>query len=190
MSVGTNTIIDHANGDNHVEISVTLYLLLTLQVFIFVCCTNSGQSLVAFEFRPANANGVLTACVGDHVSLTCSHDNDASGVTRWIFSSPIDCSVTIDHNPPIVTRPCGPFTFQDVTEIQPNGLFNSTAVAIASVSMTGAIAECRDSSGDVYNQIGTTLICIIGKIVIIDSMVAHRLLFIFKLKINQVIWWS
>ncbi len=94
----------------------------------------------------------------------CSHDNDANAVTRWVFSPPIDCSETIVHNPPITTRPCGPFTFQDITEIRPNGLFNSTAVATASVSMTGAIAECRDSAGDVYNQIGTTSICIIGKI--------------------------
>ena len=133
-------------------------------MFIFVFYTNSGWSLAAFEFRPANANGVLTACVGDPISLKCSHNNDVTGITRWIFSSPIDCSETIDHNPPIITRPCGPFSFQDVNEIQPNGLFNSTAVAIASASMTGAIAECRDSSGDVYNQIGSVSICIIGKL--------------------------
>ena len=144
-------------------------MTLSLQIFIFVCYATSGLSLVAFEFSPANDNGVLTACVGDHISLMCSHDNDANGVTRWIFSPPIDCSVTIDHNPPIATLPCGPFTFQDITEIRPNGLFNSTAVATASTSMTGAVAECRDSSGEVYNQIGTTSICIIGKIVIINK---------------------
>lgn len=135
---------------------------------------------MAFEFSPANSNGVLTTCVGEHVSLTCSHDNSATGITRWLFSSPIDCSETIDHNPPINTRPCGPFTFQDVTEIRPNGLFNSTAVAIASTSMTGAVAECRDSSGEVYNQIGTTSICIIGKLRLLITA-AHRLSLIFFL---------
>ena len=119
----------------------------------------------------------------------CSHDNDANGITRWIFSTPIDCSETIDHNPPIITRPCGPFTFQDITEIRPNILFNSTAVAIASTSMTGAVAECRDSSGDVYNQIGTASICIIGKFVNSVLMINDdRNNITLITKISQVTW--
>ena len=157
----SSNTIDYENCRWKLTIAINF---LSLQIFILVCCTSCGQSLVAFEFSPANTNGVLAACAGDHISLTCIHDNDATGITRWIFSSPIDCSQTIDHNPPILTRPCGPFTFQDITEIRPNGLFNSTAVATAASSMTGTTAECRDSSGDVYNQIGTASICIIGKI--------------------------
>ena len=81
-------------------------MTLSLQIFVFVCYATSGLSLVAFEFSPAHDNGILTTCVGDHISLMCSHDNDANGVTRWIFSPLIDCSVTIDHNPPISTLPC------------------------------------------------------------------------------------
>ena len=93
------------------------------------------------------------------LSITCTQLNNYLE-TPLIFSPPIDCSETVDHSTPISTCPCGPSTFQDITEIRPNGLFNSTAVVTASVSMTGAvnIAECRDSSGEVYNQIGTTSI--------------------------------
>ena len=129
--------------------------------------TLPGLTLESFHFTPADTNGVLTACVGNRISLTCTHDNDANGVTRWVFSPPIDCSETIDHNPPVFTRPCGPFLFSNITTIGSSDLFISTAFAtVSSVSMSGTVAECRDSSGDVYNQIGSVLICIIGKYII------------------------
>ena len=135
---------------------------------IVVLHTLPGLTLESFQFEPAGANRVLTACVGNRISLTCTHNNDANGVTRWVFSPPIDCSETIDHNPPVFTRPCGPFTFSNITTIGSSDLFNSTAVATASrMSMNGTVAECRDSSGDVYNQIGSVTICIIGKVNII-----------------------
>ena len=137
-----------------------------MQVFtILVMYTMPGMTLRTFQFTPAGVNGVLSACVGNRISLTCTHDNDATGVTRWIFSPPIDCSETIDHNPPIFTRPCGPFVFNNISRIGSNDLLSSTAItAEASASMSGSVAECRDSSGDVYNQIGIASICIIGKV--------------------------
>lgn len=128
--------------------------------------TLPGLTLESFQSTPADASGMLTACVGNRISLTCTHDNDANGVTRWVFSPPIDCSETIDHNPPVFTRPCGPFSFSNITTIGSSDLFSSTAFAtVSSVSMSGTIVECRDSSGDVYNEIGSVLICIIGKYV-------------------------
>ena len=106
----------------------------------------------------------LIACVGHQILLTCSHDNDASGITRWIFSPPVNCSTAIDHNNPLSTFPCGPFMFQKVTELTSDALlFNSTVVATASASMSGTVVECRDSTGRTFNQIGYITLCIIGK---------------------------
>lgn len=123
-----------------------------------------GLTMSTFKFSPVDASGGLTTCVGSRITLMCSHDNDANGITRWLFSPPIDCSETIDHNPPIFTRPCGPFVFHNVSEIGQSDVFNSTAIAtVASTSMSGTFAECRDSSGEVYNKIGSISICIIGK---------------------------
>ena len=111
-----------------------------------------------------SGSGTLLVCVGHQISLTCSHENGATGTTRWIFSSPVDCSRAIDHNNPYSTDPCGPFIFKNVTELTSDAvLFNSTAVATASASMSGTVVECRDSSGRTFNQIGNITLCIIGK---------------------------
>ena len=115
------------------------------------------------ESTPVHVDGVLTACVGHQILLTCSHDNDATGTTQWIFGPPVDCSRAIDHNNPFSTDPCGPFMFQNVTELTPDAVFfNSTAIATASASMSGTVVECRDSPGREFNQIGNITLCIIG----------------------------
>ena len=145
---------------------VTTVSIPYLQVIaIMIWHTMPGTlGMSSFESTPAHIGGVLMACVSDQISLTCSHDNDDRGVTRWIFSPPVDCSETINHNDPISAQPCGPFTFQDVTEkTQDTILFNSTAVATANASMNGAIVECRDGSGSAFNQIGNVSLCIIDQ---------------------------
>ena len=106
---------------------------------------------------------MLAACAGDQISLTCSHDDLISGTTRWIISQPVNCSETIDHNPPISTNPCGPFTFRDVSMLTPDTVLSSTAVAAANTSITGTVVECRDSAGIFYDSIGNITLCIIGK---------------------------
>lgn len=120
--------------------------------------------LCLFESVPTDYDdsGMLTACAGDQISIRCSHDNLATGATRWIFEPPIDCAEAIDHNPPISTHPCGPFTFHGVTEL-PQVPLHSTAEATASASMSGAVIECRDSGGLRFNTIGNLTLCIIGK---------------------------
>ena len=107
---------------------------------------------------------MLTVCIGEQISLTCSHDNAANGVTQWIFSPPVDCIRAITHSDPLSRAPCGPFTFQNITELTLDTvLLNSIAVAMTSASMSGTVVECRDSSGTVFNQIGNISLCVIGK---------------------------
>ena len=120
-------------------------------------------ALSSFESTPAHTSGVLIACAGNQISLTCSHDNLDSGTTRWVFSQPVDCSETIDHNPPIFTDPCGSFTFQDVSELAPGTVLHSTTVATANTSMTGAVVECKDSAGILSKIIGNITLCVIGE---------------------------
>ena len=112
---------------------------------------------------PASTDGILTTCVDHPVILTCSHDNHANGITRWIFSTPVDCTETIDHNPPIYIDQCGPFSFENVTEIGSSCFLNSTAVAQVNASMRGTVIECRDSSGTVFNTFGNISLCVISK---------------------------
>ena len=116
------------------------------------------------QTTPSHVDGVLTVYSGDRISLKCSHNNLMSGVTRWSFTAPLSCSeAIIDHNPPITTSPYGQFTFQDVTEIMLGRLLNSTAVATATSVMSGAVVECRDSTGLAPNLIGRVTLCVTGR---------------------------
>ena len=117
----------------------------------------------SFTSTPAHVGGVLKACVGDQISLTCSHDDiRGNDQTRWLFSPPVDCDFLIDHFQPNNAQPCGPFTLQDVSETTGGMVLNSTVVVSASTSISGTVAKCRDSAGDMFNQIGSTSICVIG----------------------------
>ena len=117
----------------------------------------------SFTSSPAHVSGVLKTCVGDQLSLTCSHDDSmGNGITRWLFSSPVDCNFLIDHSAPNGAQPCGPFTLQGISETG-DSVLNSTVVTQTSTSLSGTVAECRDASGMSYNQIGSTSICVIGK---------------------------
>ena len=120
------------------------------------------------ESSPVNINGKLTACVGDQISLTCSRNIDlGSAVTRWTITSPtIPCDSVINHISPVSIGHCGPFVFQDVTDISgPIINLSSTAVATANVSMSGAVVQCFTSQIVlVANEIGPNItLCIPGK---------------------------
>ena len=124
-----------------------------------------GKALSLLESVPGHINGVVTVYSGNKVSFRCSHDNLVSGVTRWSFSAPLDCNeAIIDHNPPITTSQCGQFTFENVTVIMIGSLLSSTAVATANTAMSGAVIECRDSTGISPNLIGRITLCVAGEI--------------------------
>ena len=111
---------------------------------------------------------LLIACAGDKISLTCSHSNSDNGVTLWTFTPSNHCNrtrVPIDHINPDGVPPCGPFMFENITRISPTTptALSSTVVFIANESISNTLVECRDSVGDVYNQVGNITICVIGK---------------------------
>ena len=115
-------------------------------IIIAVTQWQGASSISTLESTPPAMNGVLTVFAGQQISLTCSHDNIVTAGTRWIASPPVSCMTDISHigtNPPS-PPPCGPFMFEEITPTHPVPLyFNSTAVAVATVSMTGTNTECR-----------------------------------------------
>ena len=117
---------------------------------------------------PPHENGVLTTCVDQPISFTCSYANVDATTTVWMFSPPTAtvCSVAIDHENPQVSTQCDPFTVQDISNTT-QAMFTSTAVATATTSLTGTVAECDDGIGAGANQIGSNIsICVIGKILL------------------------
>ena len=125
-----------------------------------------GDPLNTLESSPSEINGLLRACDGDQISLSCSHDNAASASTRWIISPPVNCSTVIDHNPPIalaLPMACGSFMFQDLTlAVQGSTKLNSSAVATSSISMSGSVVECRGGNEFQSDSVGNITLCIIG----------------------------
>ena len=109
---------------------------------------------------------MLTACDGDQISLMCSHDDAASTSTLWNISPPANCTLLISHHgrPTFDNLTCDSFSFQDITMVTAdNPTFNSTAVAIASVSMSGSVVECRAGNLVVSTSVGNVSLCIIGE---------------------------
>ena len=120
-----------------------------------------AKAVDSLESFPASNGDVLTAEVGQQISLTCSHENVATSTTAWRISPPVDCDTAILHGFITSVPDCGPFSFHNVTQSSP---FNSTAVTIASASMTGAVVQCRSGVGTASGQVGRNItLCIIGE---------------------------
>ena len=123
---------------------------ISIIVTLIVTHWEGALSVNVLESTPSAVNGVMTVCVGEQITLTCSHDNVVTGGTRWKASLPINCLTDVSH-PTATATPCGPFMFQEITPLTPiPTLLNSTAVATATVNMTGTNIECR--GGNVVNS--------------------------------------
>ena len=80
-------------------------------------------------------NGVLTACLGDFLSINCTHGEGS--LTRWVFSSlPSQCIVSHDDS----QTTCGPFT---ITTSNSGSSVSSSAQITASASLNGTVVDCR-----------------------------------------------
>ena len=111
-------------------------------------------------------NGVLTACAGQLISLTCSHDVQVgiTSVTVWRASPPVNCTSLAIHGSGDGCA-CGPFRFGSITKVNTSGpnppVLDSTAVATAAVDMTNTAIEC--SSGTLRVSVGKISLCIVSE---------------------------
>ena len=126
-----------------------------------------GDSLNTLESTPSQVDGLLTTCDGDLISLTCSHDNARSTNTLWNIGPPANCTLLISHDLTTFDNlTCDSFSFQDITMVMadnPRPIFNSTAVAVASVAMSGSVVECRAGNLVASTSVGNVSLCIIGE---------------------------
>ena len=113
---------------------------------------------------PDEVGGVLSVCAGDLISIKCGHTNTGSGVTRWVFSPPVDCSEIIEHSRPN-DRQCGTSAFRlaGITRLVANVILNSTAIATANTTMSGTTVQCFDSAGIASVTVGSVTLCIFGR---------------------------
>ena len=117
-----------------------------------------------FESTPPHVNGVLTTCAGRQISFTCSYISSGGTATRWLFHSPSECSLSIDHEASTASGECSPFTVQRYSNTTQD-MLSSTVVATAATSLTGTVVQCTDRLGTNFIPIGDTnvSICTVGK---------------------------
>ncbi len=107
-------------------------------------------------------------CPGVPISLTCTHNNDNSGVTRWRVTntSTANCEVTVAHGstmpPDAVCVPSGLFTITTISGTLSPTMFTSTAQTTATEALNGAVVECF-SSGLGSSLLGTVTINVLGR---------------------------
>ena len=124
------------------------------------------MSVNVLKSIPPSVNGVLTACAGQQISLTCSRDDLGTGDTLWRANALVNCSTVVSHstNPPFGS-PCGPFMFEEITRLEANTLppLNSTAVANATVRMTNVTVQCRSGNLARSVPVDNISLCIVGE---------------------------
>ena len=149
------------------ELSTACDITVIATVTLIITQWQGVLTVNTLESTPAAVNGVLTACAGQQISLTCSHNNVVSGGTLWRASPPVNCSMDVSHigaNPP-TPPPCGPFRYQGITPlVSVPSLLNSTAVAIATVNMTGTDIECRGGNSFSSFHVGNISLCVVGEL--------------------------
>ena len=150
-------------------------VVITFQVFDchYNCSTKGTVSINMLESNPTLADGVLTACVGEQISLTCTHDITAVN-TQWFVSPPVNCSASVGHAPP-ASEPCGPFTFDGITQVVVGvTALESTAMATADVSMTGSVVKCRSGNILMSTFVGNASLCIVGKLNVLIIIIYYH----------------
>ena len=92
--------------------------------------------------------GVLTVCPGGPFAITCTHDNTASGVTRWVVSgtTSANCNETVSHDNPVDTS-CGLLNVTMISDTT-GPTVNSTAQTTATEALNGALIQCYFSSSN------------------------------------------
>ena len=111
-----------------------------------------------------STNETITVCPGVPISLTCTHDNNNSGVTRWIVTntSTANCEVTVAHGSPMPPDDmCGLFTITMISGSASSTMFTSTAQTTATEALNGAVVECFSSGLDT-SLLGNITINVLG----------------------------
>ncbi len=112
---------------------------------------------------PLSANGVLTLCPDVPLSITCSHNNTASGSTHWRITGTTtqNCNALLSHDPPD-NEACGPFIITSTSNM--DSVLSSTAELVAvPETLDGAMVECLDGAGSVAESLGIITIQVVGE---------------------------
>ena len=101
-------------------------------------------------------------CPGELVSLTCTHNNVAGGLTRWQVNGPMSCVRIVPHDAGLQEDVCGPFT---VTMISDNSgsTLSSTIQIPATETLNTTVVTCLAGGSASSPQASNTTLNVISK---------------------------
>ncbi len=114
-------------------------------------------------------NGVLTACPGDRISITCTHNITAGdGLTRWELPGVSLCLLVHDGSTP----QCDPFTITMISDDSGTTVSSTVEMTVTDRALDGEMVECRAGSSATNSPlVGSVNISVLGKFLFIDQVV-------------------
>ncbi|XP_064393448.1 uncharacterized protein LOC135340944 isoform X1 [Halichondria panicea] len=105
-------------------------------VSIYLCCPSGSDAFGSLMSTPESTNGVVTACPGDPISITCTHNITIGAITEWRLPG-VSAQCLVVHGSPNLPI-CAPFT---VTMVSGGSTLSSTVEITATEGLSGEV-EC------------------------------------------------
>ena len=90
-------------------------------------------------------------CPGELVSLTCTHNDVAGGLTRWQVSGPMSCIRVVVHGAGLQEDVCGPFTITMISDTGSTTLSSTFHIPATKSTVVTCSAGASESSPQVSN---------------------------------------
>ncbi len=110
----------------------------------------------------ADEGAMLTVCPGELVSLTCSHDNTAGELTKWIISGAMSCIGLVSHTAGFTEDTCGDFNIIMISD-NTGPTVSSTIQILATEALNGILIECFAGGHSSSPLVGNTSLNVIGE---------------------------
>ena len=129
------------------------------------CSTAIGKLSIDLDSESYLTNGILKVCPGEHISITCTHNNTAaSELTRWVIQGHMfNCNKLVSHISPVQEITCGPLTIIMISD-NSNSIVSSTVQTTITRAINGTMVECYAGGLSSSPQVGNVSICVEGKI--------------------------
>ena len=145
------------------HLSLVQYTVAVMLLFLASSIIAIGN--LAINLSRDLSNGVLKVCPGEHISITCTHNNTAAGeLTRWVIHRHmLNCNELISHIPPIQERTCGPLSITMISD-NSNRMVSSTIQTTTTGTLNGTVVECYAGGLSSSPQVGNVSIYVEGEI--------------------------
>ena len=118
--------------------------------------------IVALAADITKEEDLLTVCPGELVSLTCTLDNVAGGLTRWQVSGPMSCVALVPHDAGWQEDVCGPFTITMISD-DSGSVLSSTIQIPATETLNSTVVTCLAGGSGSSPQVGNTTLNVLSK---------------------------